>query len=48
MSGLGGGDLSKSSSFLSKGCPQVVKDEMKAILNVHNESLSEKVLGDAY
>jgi hypothetical protein len=37
-------NLSKSSIFFSKGCPQTVKDEAKNILNVPNESLSDKYL----
>ena len=35
----------KSSIFFSKRCPQTVKDEVKQILNVTNESLSERYLG---
>uniref|UniRef100_A0A453II97 Reverse transcriptase domain-containing protein n=1 Tax=Aegilops tauschii subsp. strangulata TaxID=200361 RepID=A0A453II97_AEGTS len=35
----------KSSIFFSEGCPQVRRDEVKQILNVHNESLSERYLG---
>ena len=35
----------KSSIFFSKGCPQNVKEEVKMLLNVQNESLSEKYLG---
>ena len=35
----------KSSLHFSKGCPQNVRDEIKEILQVHNESLSEKYLG---
>lgn len=35
----------KSSVFFSKKCPPIVKEEVKGILNVNNESLSEKYLG---
>jgi hypothetical protein len=35
----------KSSIFFSKGCPELVKNEVKAILQVSNESLNEKYLG---
>jgi hypothetical protein len=38
-------NLDKSSIFFSKRCPEVVKQEPKTILNVQNESLSEKYLG---
>uniref|UniRef100_A0A453SY82 Reverse transcriptase domain-containing protein n=1 Tax=Aegilops tauschii subsp. strangulata TaxID=200361 RepID=A0A453SY82_AEGTS len=35
----------KSSIFFSRGCPQAVRDVVKNILNVHNESLSDRYLG---
>ena len=35
----------KSSIFFSKGCPETLRVEIKNILNVQNESLSEKYLG---
>ena len=35
----------KSSIFFSRGCPQQVRDDMKNILNVQNESLSDRYLG---
>jgi hypothetical protein len=38
-------NLQKSSIFFSKGCSQMIRDEVKLILNVSNESLSEKYLG---
>jgi hypothetical protein len=38
-------NLQKSSIFFIKGCSQMIKDEVKLILNVSNESLSEKYLG---
>ena len=38
-------NTSKSSIFFSKGCPTTIKDEIKNILNVPNESLNEKYLG---
>jgi hypothetical protein len=38
-------NLSKSSIFFSKGCPHAVRDEVKGILNVPNESLQDKYLG---
>jgi hypothetical protein len=37
--------LSKSSIFFSNGCPEVLREEVKTILNVPNESLSEKYHG---
>ena len=38
-------NLDKSSIHFAKGCRQVTRVEMKGILDVHNESLSEKYLG---
>ena len=38
-------NLEKSSIFFSKRCPVMVKQELKTILNVQNESLNEKYLG---
>jgi hypothetical protein len=38
-------NLDKSSIFFSKKCPVAIKQELKAILNVQNETLSEKYLG---
>jgi hypothetical protein len=38
-------NLDKSSIFFSKCCPATMKQELKVILNVQNESLSEKYLG---
>ena len=35
----------KSSIFFSKGFPQSLKQDVKNLLDVHNESLSEKYLG---
>ena len=35
----------KSSLFFGKGCPEARRYAIKAILDVHNESLSEKYLG---
>ena len=35
----------KSSIFFSKGVPEATRDEVKAALDVHNESLLEKYLG---
>ncbi|GJM91853.1 hypothetical protein PR202_ga08271 [Eleusine coracana subsp. coracana] len=35
----------KSSIHFSKGCGQAMRDEIKQILDVHNEALSEKYLG---
>ena len=35
----------KSSIFFSKGFPQSLKQDVKNVLDVHNESLSEKYLG---
>jgi hypothetical protein len=37
-------NLDKSSIFFSKGCPNLVRQEVKGILNVPNESLSEEYL----
>jgi hypothetical protein len=38
-------NMDKSSIFFSKKCPSVVKQELKVILAVQNESLSEEYLG---
>jgi hypothetical protein len=38
-------NLAKSSIFFSKGCPEAVLQQVKSILNVTTESLSEKYLG---
>jgi hypothetical protein len=38
-------NLDKSSIHFAKGCRQSVREEIKEILNVHNEALSEKYLG---
>ena len=38
-------NLDKSSVFFIKGCTEVLKQEMKLVLNVQVESLSEKYLG---
>jgi hypothetical protein len=38
-------NFDKSSVFFSKRCPEIVREEMKGILNVPNETLSEKYLG---
>jgi hypothetical protein len=38
-------NLNKSSIHFSKGCSNVTREEVKGILNVQNESLSEKYLG---
>src|SRR6185437_9192322 len=38
-------NLDKFSIHFAKGCRQVTRVEMKDILDVHNESLSEKYLG---
>lgn len=37
-------NLSKSSVFFSKGCPNGLREEGKTALNVTNESLSERYL----
>jgi hypothetical protein len=37
-------NLDKSSIFFSKRCPEMIKQHLKAILNVQNESLNEKYL----
>jgi hypothetical protein len=37
--------MDKSSIFFSKKCPSVVKQELKVILAVQNESLIEEYLG---
>src|ERR1041385_288626 len=36
---------SKSSIFFSKGCPEVLREEVKNILNVNTETLNERYLG---
>jgi hypothetical protein len=38
-------NLDKSSIFFSKGCPEGIRESIKAILNVANETLNEKYLG---
>ena len=38
-------NLDKSSIFFSKRCPELIKQELKLILNVQNESLNAKYLG---
>jgi hypothetical protein len=38
-------NLDKSSVFFSKGCPEETRTAIKNMLNVQNESLSEKYLG---
>ncbi|XP_071679666.1 uncharacterized protein [Lolium perenne] len=38
-------NLDKSSVFFSKGCPEVVRQSVKGILQVPNETLNEKYLG---
>ena len=38
-------NLDKSSIFFNKGCRQSVRDDVKVVLNVHNESLNESILG---
>jgi hypothetical protein len=38
-------NLSKSSIHFSKGCPRLIREDVKQILQVSNESLSEKYLG---
>ncbi|XP_066325111.1 uncharacterized protein [Miscanthus floridulus] len=38
-------NLAKSSIFFSKGCKQTIRDEIKAITHVENESLNERYLG---
>ena len=37
--------LIEDSIFFSKGFPQSLKQDVKNLLDVHNESLSEKYLG---
>lgn len=41
-------NLSKSLKSFSKGCHQSVINEMKHIIDVHDQSLSEKYLGMPY
>jgi hypothetical protein len=38
-------NMAKSSIHFSKGCGEAIRDEIKQILDVHNEALSEKYLG---
>lgn len=38
-------NMNKSSIFFAKGVDQQSRDEIKLILNVHNESLNENYLG---
>jgi hypothetical protein len=38
-------NMDKSSIHFSKGCSNYTREEIKDILNVHNEALSEKYLG---
>ena len=38
-------NLSKSSVFFSKGCPSLLKTELKNALNITNESLLDRYLG---
>jgi hypothetical protein len=38
-------NMDKSSIFFSKGCTNGVKNEVKGVLDVHNETLNEKYLG---
>ena len=38
-------NLAKSSIFFSKGCRQTIRNEIKSITHVENESLNEKYLG---
>jgi hypothetical protein len=38
-------NMDKSSIHFSKGCGEAIRDEIKQILDVHNEALSEKYLG---
>ena len=38
----------KSSIFFSNGVPEAVRDEIKGLLNVPNETLNEKYLGMPY
>ena len=38
-------NLSKSSVFFSKGCPSLLKTEVKNALNITNESLSDRYMG---
>ena len=35
----------KSSVFFSKGCPNILREGIKTVLEVQNESLNEKYLG---
>lgn len=34
-----------STIFFGKGCPEVVRQEIKVVMQVHNESLNDKYLG---
>ncbi|GJN18706.1 hypothetical protein PR202_gb05897 [Eleusine coracana subsp. coracana] len=38
-------NVDKSSIHFAKGCRQIVRDEIKEELGIHNEALSEKYLG---
>jgi hypothetical protein len=38
-------NLAKSSIFFSKACRQTIRDEMRLITKVENESLNERYLG---
>jgi hypothetical protein len=38
-------NIDKSSIHFAKGCSQSNRDAIKELMNVHNESLSEKYLG---
>lgn len=40
-------NLTKSSIFFGKGCPEETRQVVKGILEVTNESLSEKIFGAA-
>jgi hypothetical protein len=35
----------KSSIFFTKGCPQVIRDAVKNILDINNEALNDRYLG---
>ena len=37
-------NMSKYSIFSSKGCPETIREEVKGILSVHNETLNERYL----
>jgi hypothetical protein len=38
-------NLDKSSVFFNKGCPELIRQSVKEILHVPNETLNEKYLG---